>query len=190
MTDGKSTLDTTTIINWTIGGLIAALLVVNALTWLKPGQGSELIGKPAPELTLPAFPSAGSADPAGKVALSDLRGKVVLMDFWATWCPPCHKQMVQMVRLQKRRQAGDFVILSVNVNEPEKSRTAKVRGTLRRYDLAATTVMDDGRAQRLFGVTSYPTLVVIAPDGTVERVASGVHSAETLESWIKEASNP
>jgi len=66
--------------------------------------------KPAPDIVLDIVEG-------GKLKLSDLRGKVVVVNFWATWCPPCRKEFPSLARVRKRFKSAEFEVLAVNVGE-------------------------------------------------------------------------
>ena len=93
---------------WLIAALITLMPVHSSLAGeLKPYTG-------------PALPDFTLNDMQGKAhRLSDYRGKVVLLNFWATWCPPCIKEMPSMQRLQAQLAGQDFTILAVNMGETE-----------------------------------------------------------------------
>jgi len=70
----------------------------------------------------PAAPEFELRDAEGKIhRLSDYRGKVVALNFWATWCPPCRREMPSMQRLKNNMSAKDFVILAIDVGEDDET---------------------------------------------------------------------
>jgi len=78
-----------------------------------PSQLSPIAAKPsAPDFTLPRYEG-------GPVTLSNLHGKVVVLNFWATWCPPCREEMPSMQTLWESLQGEDFELIAVNVGEDE-----------------------------------------------------------------------
>ena len=129
--------------------------------------GSALVGKPAPALSLP--------DLEGKtVALEDLRGKVVLVDFWATWCGPCVQGMPHLKALAEQKADAGLVVLAVNLKED----AAAIRQFLAARNLAAPSLRvlrdADGKAGQRWGVTGIPCTAVIGRDGTVRDVIVGL----------------
>lgn len=86
--------------------LIAVVLV---FTSCYHGSKPSSIGKPAPEFTI--------QDSDHSVTLSQLRGKIVVLNFWATWCPPCVDEMPSLVQLQKRFQDKGVTVLGVSVDD-------------------------------------------------------------------------
>ena len=113
-------------------------------------------GTPAPEFTLQ------SAD-AGTASLADFRGKKVVVNFWATWCPPCRSEMPDMEQLHTERK-DDVVVLAVNVQEAK----APVRDFAEKYSLSFPILMDTGgEVTQSFGVQSLPTTFFIDKEGKV-----------------------
>ena len=124
-------------------------------------------------------PWTGDATPPGLVLkdldgrehrLADYRGKVVLLNFWATWCEPCREEMPAMQRLQERLAGTPFVVLAVDFGEGEP----RVRGFLEKMRLQFTFLLDrDGGAARAWRVRVLPVSFVIDPDGKIRYSAVG-----------------
>lgn len=113
--------------------------------------------------------------------LSDYRGKVVVLNFWATWCPPCREQMPIVQKLADDPSLkDDLVILSVNADDVRPDRQAKVETYLNENGYRFTTIMDDGRALSAYGVSNLPTLFIIDPQGRVAHRDMGVHPEAKL----------
>ena len=112
---------------------------------------------PAPALTL--------EDSDGKARnLSDLRGKVVLVNFWATWCEPCRDEMPSMQALKRKLAGRPFEVLAVNLAESDY----KVSDYVRRFPVDFTIPLDrNSAARRDWNVKMLPTSFVVAPDGTI-----------------------
>jgi peroxiredoxin len=101
-----------------------------------------------------------------KVSLSDLRGKVVLVNFWATWCPPCRAEMPSMEKLYEIMAGEDFVMLAINVEE--NGRTS-VPDFLSKTSHSFPILYDDqGIVQRLYGVYKFPESFVIRKNGVID----------------------
>jgi thiol-disulfide isomerase/thioredoxin len=193
-TESSDGLTSNTVVNWVIGGLIVGLVIINVVNALRPSGGGNLVGQQAPSFTLPVLKTgqAGPKDSGSsgvEIALADFRGKVVLLDFWASWCAPCHEQARNFATLQEEypdlRDA--FQIVAVNGDQPGPNRKRKVRQRVNTYAYEGTTVLDNGRVQNAYGVTTYPTLVVVGPEGVVKQASAGVHSAEKVAQWIRKA---
>jgi cytochrome c biogenesis protein CcmG/thiol:disulfide interchange protein DsbE len=160
-----------------IVGLPIMLMIALALM-LGSCRSSEpaAIGTTAPDFTV--------SDGQKTVRLSQFRGKPVLLNFWATWCPPCVQEVPELVALQ--RQVGDKVtILAVSMDEDEaayKAFTAKnMPGVL--------TVRDpDHKSSSVYGTFAYPETFLIDRDGKIQRKFIGAvdwTSPEMLEYFKK-----
>ena len=100
-----------------------------------------------------------------QVSLSDLRGKVVLVNFWATWCPPCIEEMPSMETLNKAMVGYDFVMLAINAEENGRSVVADF---LKRTPYTFPILYDDkGVVQKRYGVFKFPESFVVGKDGIV-----------------------
>jgi thiol-disulfide isomerase/thioredoxin len=104
------------------------------------------------------------------VRLQDFRGSVVLLNFWASWCPPCRAEMPSMERLNSELKGSDFVMVAVNVQEDP----SLIKSFLREYELDFPIYMDpDGSAAREIGVTGLPTSILIDRKGRAFAVVTG-----------------
>jgi thiol-disulfide isomerase/thioredoxin len=120
----------------------------------------------------PGPPSLKLAGLDGKpYDLTALRGRVVLVEFWASWCPPCAHEMPSMVRLQERLAGRPFTILAVNMAETDKDVRAFLREKVR---VDFPILMDrDGAGLKRWNVFVFPTSFVIGPDDRIRYVFLG-----------------
>jgi thiol-disulfide isomerase/thioredoxin len=133
----------------------------------RPAPGpAAVVGAPAPEVV--AERVSGS-DP---VDLPALRGRVVLLDFWATWCGPCRRIMPELDRLHRALHAQGLSVIGLTDERPET-----VRAFLARTPVTYTLARDIGRTARRFGVRAMPTLVVVDRAGHVREVVVGGDAA-------------
>lgn len=96
--------------------------------------------------------------------LAKHRGRVVLVNFWATWCEPCRHEMPSIERLRDKLEGKPFSVLAVNVDEPD----ARVRRFLEQTALSLPVLMDQNKkVTRGWNVRVLPTTFVIGPDGRV-----------------------
>jgi len=104
------------------------------------------------------------------VRLSDFRGKVVFLNFWATWCEPCRIEMPSMERLHRKLKDRGLVMLAVNLEEP----VSVVRAFFEEYKLSFTALLDTkGEVGAMFGIRALPTTFIVYKDGRVIGAAMG-----------------
>lgn len=141
-----------------------------------PGERVTLAGKTAADFTL--------KDTRGeKVSLSDLRGKVVLLDFWATWCPPCREELPHVDDLYHKLKGHNAVVLGVS----DEGR-GTVRSFLKKHSYDLPTLVDSSDAvHKMYGVQAVPTLVIINPRGVVVADYVGERTEEQLTAALKTA---
>ncbi len=136
----------------------------------------------APDFTLETL--AGES-----ITLSELRGKAVLLNFWATWCPPCRAEMPAFQQAYQDYSDQDFVILAVNAIQQDN--LAAIHEFQAEYGLSFPIVLDnDGNVSRAYQVRSLPTSFFIDKDGVISEVVIGGPIAEALiRSRIEELVN-
>jgi thiol-disulfide isomerase/thioredoxin len=124
--------------------------------------------KAAPGFTLPATDGR-------QVSLRQYQGKVVFLNFWATWCIPCREEMPSLERLHQTYQAQDLVILSIDLKESAD----QVKAFFQKHGLSFPALLDqDGSVFRDYLVAGMPTTYLIGRDGTM--LARGVGGRDWL----------
>ncbi len=113
------------------------------------------------------------------VRLSDLRGQPVIINFWASWCPPCRAEMPALQRVQDDYAAQGLIILLVNATAQDNLRDAQT--FLAERNLTLLTLLDPkGNAMQAYQVRSLPTTFFVARDGIIREVVIGGPIAEAL----------
>jgi thiol-disulfide isomerase/thioredoxin len=137
---------------------------------------SKLIGREAPGFNLRT--SGGTA-----VELSALRGRVVVLIFWATWCGPCVEEIPFLEKMQSELGGSDTLLLGVN----DESETV-VRAWMKEYGRSFETTVDGKTAVQAYGVEARPDIVVVGKDGTVVDELVGWRKESQFREWIKKYS--
>jgi cytochrome c biogenesis protein CcmG/thiol:disulfide interchange protein DsbE len=140
---------------------------------------------PEPELTL--------KDLDGKnVSLSDYKGKVVLVNFWATWCEPCQVEIPWLIEMQQKYGPKGFVILGIALDEEGKSIVAPYVAK-ERFDVNGQKVPmsypiligNDDAADKFGGLFGYPTSILISRDGKQIKRVTGMISTEEMNKAVE-----
>jgi len=161
-----------------VAGLGARLVAVLAvLGLLHAGVVPVAAEEPAPKA-----PRLALLDRTGRVVtLEALRGRVVLVDFWATWCVPCRQSLPAYDQLLRRYQKQGFEVLAVNVGETPAQVDAYFRGR----ELGLRIVMDPtGRTSTSFGVHALPFSALVDKDGYIRFDHAG-YNPENLPEFRK-----
>lgn len=156
-----------------LGAVVVALAIVTT-AWVARDRFTPLgPGSRAPDFTYPDLDGT-------PVSLSDLRGKVVLVNLWATWCPPCREEMPSMERLYRAMEGRPFEILAVSVDAQEGGVDVAGRegGNLRAFaeelELTFPILHDPSmRIQSLYQATGFPESFVVGKDGVIYRKVFG-----------------
>lgn len=125
----------------------------------------------------------GWASTGGNVKLSDYRGKIVIISFWASWCPPCRKELPVLAAMQKQATRDKVVVFAVNWKEGRDRYRAIIK-TLKDVDLALVSD-ENGYFGGEFGVKAIPHMIIIGRDGRIAAVHVGYGESE-IPTLVKE----
>jgi thiol-disulfide isomerase/thioredoxin len=169
----------------TVTIFVAALIAGFALLPRLLGRGGGMVGKDAPEFTVGVILNANPAvEGKPTLSLSELRGKAVLLDFWASWCGPCQAEAPIVNRVAARYKDKGLVVLGLNTSDDES--TGKAWATMK--NLRYPIVYDQGnKVADGYGVRSLPTIIMVSRTGKITAVRSGITDDAELESIIKQA---
>ena len=178
--------------------LAVALIVIGlllAFSWLpRLGFGASnhrLMNQPAPDFGLEVV-HAGTQAPAPfettaagtTLRLAELKGRPVLLDFWATWCGPCRREAPILSRVADRFRDKGLVVLGINTGDrPGLAAPFAVQNQLT-YPILFDASHD---AADRYDVDTLPTVVMVGRDGSVRAVHSGLITEGTLASWVEAA---
>ena len=119
------------------------------------------------------------------ISLADYHGKVVFLNFWATWCPPCQREMPEIQKLSEKYQnSEDIAILTVVMTGGQEMDAAGIKKFLKEKGFTMPVIFDDGRLSSSFQITSLPTTYMFDRDGNVYGSVVGQLSSDMMENII------
>jgi thiol-disulfide isomerase/thioredoxin len=138
------------------------------------GRGA-VVGEPAPDFTLE------TAD-GKRIRLSELRGKAVLLNFWASWCGPCKAEMPDLQAIAQKYEPEGLVVLAVNVGESKGTAV----DFLRENKLTLTAPLDESsKVSNDYRVRGLPTTYFIQRDGVIREMFGGALNTSAFERRVK-----
>jgi thiol-disulfide isomerase/thioredoxin len=130
--------------------------------------------KPAPDFELTSLDGSS-------INLSDFRGHPVLINYWATWCPPCVEEL-PLIEEQYKKFSPGLVVLAINAGEEPET----VKNYVDKKGFTFPVLLDpDWNAEALFGIMAYPTSVFIDENGIIRARYVGGMSSETLDDYLR-----
>ncbi len=133
------------------------------------------VAKDAPDFTFKSLEG-------GEVSLSDYKGKVVMVNFWATWCGPCIKEMPDLEKLQQAYKDEGLQILGLTVSSKEKDIPGKVKSTGVTYPILLNA---EPAVAKFGGFNSIPQTFIINREGKIVKQITGTRPYEAFEKEIK-----
>jgi peroxiredoxin len=162
---------------------LVAVLLGSAWIGMTTVKASALntVGKPArAELGYPAPDFTLDSPTGGRVTLSDFKGKPVVLNFWATWCPPCRQETPAFVAAYRQWQ-GEIAIIGVNVQE----NAGLVLPFTSEYGVKYPIALDvDAEVARVYHVVSFPTTYFIDSQGVVTKIDTGPLNEALLQTRL------
>ena len=165
-----------------VGIIIAAAVIGSGWTWLSRAPeglddvASPVAGRPAPNFTLQSVDGQ-------TIKLADFRGKVVILNFWATWCPPCRAEMPALEEVYQARRDEGLVVLAIDQNEAPDS----VKSFQAELGLTFPLLFDPGyTVSDQYRINLLPSTFFIGRDGVIHDVVfGGPMNRALLESKIE-----
>ena len=171
-------------------GADAAAAKKTRLTWREPlperapalASAAELIGKPAPSFPVDAWRNT----PDNVRSLADLKGKVVVLDFWATWCQPCIKEMPGLIALREKEGPRGLEIVGITENRDSQTTEQVDRFLAERKLPYPIAILASNDASRAFGVGAIPHVFVLDRAGNVRYQKIGAGQGEEVAKVVAE----
>ncbi len=187
ITSWRSTIPSSRRILWAAAGVLALMMAFGCSrsTPEKNAGGGEKVATPAGSGSIGSqAPDFALTDLSGKtVHLSDFKGKVVIVDFWATWCGPCRVEIPDFVKLQSKYKDKGLEIVGLSLDaDGEKA----VKPFVDKHDINYTMLLaNDETAKSYGGILGIPTTFVIDRQGRIVQKFVGVMPAKTFEDTIQ-----
>jgi cytochrome c biogenesis protein CcmG/thiol:disulfide interchange protein DsbE len=138
------------------------LLALFPLSGCDSGSRPSHIGKTAPDFTL--------QDTERKVTLSQFRGQVIVLNFWATWCPPCVEELPSLINMQGRMKEKGVTVLAVSIDVDADA----YRRFIKQHQVNFLTIRDpEQKSSALYGTFGWPETYIIDRNGVVRRKLVG-----------------
>ncbi|MGD9160769.1 MAG: TlpA disulfide reductase family protein [Desulfobacteraceae bacterium] len=157
---------------------ILAIILLLAI-WACSSSNETETAKPvdAPDFTLDSVTGEN-------IKLSDLRGKVVLLDFWATWCGPCLQTIPEIVRLEEKYRDRGLVVLGVSMDTMAQANNDQLKKFMATFNIKYHVMRDDGVVSHAYygdSPLAIPTMHIINREGKIVNIIKGVSPGEAEE---------
>lgn len=164
--------------SWLRSALLVVGLAAAALWFMPSSSDSPKEGKPALDFTLPT-------NDGPTVTLSTLRGKVVVLSFWATWCEPCREEWPSLIKVARHYADKDVVLLAINVDDADTQRRELATFFAQLPDARPYTLLGDDAVGSAYKVRLLPVLYVVDRNGMIAAQSTGSTSQKALEAAIE-----
>lgn len=162
-----------------VGLLAAGMILIGVLMFVRDRSAATPAGPARVGAAIADFTLTGLT--GKQVRLSDYAGQPVLINAWATWCPPCRAEMPALHDFYRAHQAEGFALLAVNAG----GASAKVQSFIQQTGFTFPVLLDPNATLLTeLGIRSFPTSILVGRDGTVKRIHIGMLTANQLQTEI------
>lgn len=160
-----------------IVGLVALLAIGQSHKSSATGRsGLRLVGNQAPEFSIPSYQG-------DQVVLSDIRGRPVVINFWASWCPPCRAESAMLESLWREYESAGIYFLGVNIQDSREAAEAYIE----EFGITFVNGVDrDGRVSIDYGVIGLPATFFVNGEGVIVGRWVGAMSEQDLRGWVND----
>lgn len=165
--------------------LILAVIGYNLLSHrIKPQQSTTITSSQASKTSAPDFTVQDTN--GNNVSLSDFKGKPVVLNFWASWCPPCKAEMPDYEKMYQQYSSQGVVFMMVNMTDGNRETTATAKQFLKQNKYTFTAYFDvDSSAANTYGISSIPDSIFIDKNGNVVNAYEGMIDAAIMKKNIE-----
>jgi len=158
-------------------------LITAIIAFVAAPLAAQTVGDTAPAFTLKGLDG-------DSVSLSDFRGHPIVINFWASWCPPCRDEMPVMVEAYRAHKDSGLIILAVNGRDQETSMRA-IRRFVAEFQMSFPVLLDEhGSVRKRYRLRGLPTSVFIGADGLVRGLIIGPFTPAAFASHLTEILSP
>ncbi len=157
--------------------IMAGLLIGIGVAWSSGSPVAAQKVRPAKEFTLKDLSSK-------KVSLSDFRGKVILLNFFATWCPPCRLEIPELVKIHQQNKNKGLIVLGVSLDKDVVPFMLKT--FVKDMKISYPVLMGTEEVADHYFITGVPVTVIISKDGKVHKRFDGLASPDQLDKALKD----
>jgi peroxiredoxin len=161
---------------------VAAVAAAAFVVLRRTPQSAVEVGQPAPDFTLPCFPT-------GQVRLDAGRGRVVLVNFWATWCPPCVEESPSLQKFTEQMRSQGVEVIGISVDQD----TVALQKFIDQFHLTFTVGRDpDQTLAHRYGTFKYPETYIVDRDGRVaEKITGAIDWQDPrIIAFVQDLANP
>lgn len=168
-----------------VGGAVVGLLLI-AVVWSLAGRNAAPALPPVAEMSRPAPDFALPGLDGGTIRLSDYRGKVVLVNFWGTWCEPCKEETPALQAVYSELRGQGLEIIGVNLYSQETGGDSGVRAFLTPYGVTYPIALDiAGETAQAFQISPIPASYFVDPSGTIRFVKVGTLTSSEVRALFE-----